>query len=209
MQTQSRNYLWGQRADLLRPSKKSYYHYQVIWYALMGNLTLKNRPKGLLIKSSLHVCVQGQESHSLTAVPSSFVLFCLCWTLANLLLTDWLVDRLIDWLIDWLIVIISVLVAFFCFVCVLFRVSVFVSVELFSALSLSLSHTHTHTHTYTHTHTQSLTHSHTWWDDVGTSFWPTAQRPSAPQDGSVCSEDVWNCCTEPAASRGAREGAAT
>ena len=154
MQTWSRNYLWGQRADLLRPSKTSYYHYQVIWCALMGNLTLKDRPKGLLIKSSLHVCVLGQESHSLTAVTSSFVLFCLlCWTLANLLLTDWLVDRLIGWLTD---------CNHFCSrcffllrLCSVFRVSVSASVELFSALSLSLSlsHTHTHTHNHLHTHT--------------------------------------------------------
>ena len=114
----------------------------------MGNLTLKDRPKGLLIKSGLHVCVQGQESHSLTAVPSSFVLFCLlCWTLANLLLTDWLVDRSIDWLTD---------CNHFCSRCVfllrlcsVFRVSVSASVELFSALSLS--HTHTHNHLHTHT----------------------------------------------------------
>ena len=125
----------------------------------MGNLTLKDRPKGLLIKSSLHVCVQGQESHSLTAVPSSFVLFCLlCWTLANLLLTDWLVDRSIDWLTDW---------NHFCSRCVfllhlcsVFRVSVSASVELFSALSLSLSLSHTHTHTHTITYT--LTHVVGW-----------------------------------------------
>ena len=124
----------------------------------MGNLTLKDRPKGLLIKSSLHVCVQGQESHSLTAVPSSFVLFCLlCWTLANLLLTGWLVDRSIDWLTD---------CNHFCSRCVfllhlcsVFRVSVSASVELFSALSLSLSLSHTHTHTHTHTHNDLHTHT--------------------------------------------------
>ena len=126
----------------------------------MGNLTLKDRPKGLLIKSSLHVYVQGQESHSLTAVPSSFVSFCLCWTLANLLLTDWLVDRSIDWLTD---------CNHFCSRCVfllrlcsVFRVSVSVSVELFSALSLSLSLSLTHTHTHTHTITYTLTHVVGW-----------------------------------------------
>ena len=151
----------------------------------MGNLNLKDRSKGLLIKSSLHVCIQGQESHSLTAVPSSFVLFCsLCWTLANLLLTDWLAGWLLDWLIDWLTD-----CNHFCSLLFLLRlcsvlrdlVSVSASVELFRGPL-------THTETYT----QSLTHSYTWWDDGGTSLWPTAQPISTPQEGSVCSEDVWS-----------------
>ena len=184
----------------------------------MGNLTLKNRPKGLLIKSNLHVCVQGQESHSLTAVPSSFVLFCLCWALANLLLTDWLVDRLIDWLIDWLIVIISVLVAFFCFVCVLFRVSVFASVELFSAHT----HTHTYTHTHTHTHKHNMYIIHTttytftqvegwWWYK----FMTQGTEAFNSSSGSFCGEDVRGgrhmCCytTRPGSSHGSRVGTAT
>ena len=168
----------------------------------MGNLTLKDRPKGLLIKSSLHVCVQGQESHSLTAVPSSFVLFCsLCWTLENLLLTDWLAGWLIDWLTDWLIVIISVPSYFLLRLCSVLRdlVSVSASVELFRGPL-------THTETYT----QSRTHSYTWWDDGGTSLWPTAQWLSTPQEGSVCGEGVWSgrhTCrytTQPGSSRGSR-----